>query len=82
MTNVRKFPAGLLEAHFDVREGKICGLHIYGDYFFELPTDAFCAWLEGCPYDRKAIAGRLHTVATGDYFSGISADELLTLFYL
>lgn len=82
VTNVRKFPAGLLEAHFDVREGKICGLQIYGDYFFEQPTEAFCTLLEGCPYDRKAIAGRLHTVATGDYFSGISTDELLTLFYL
>lgn len=79
-TNVRKFPAGLMEAHFDVEGGRIRGLHIYGDYFFRRPTEAFCAFLEGCPHERKAIAGRLQGVPTGEYFSGISPQELLTLF--
>ena len=81
VAHVRKFPAGLLEAHFDVRGGRISGLRIFGDYFFERPTNEFCALLEGCPYDRKTIAGRLFTVATGEYFSGISPDDLLTLFF-
>ena len=80
VSNVRKFPAGLLEAHFDVRDGRICGLRIFGDYFFERPTEDFCALLEGCPYEGKAIAGRLQEVATGEYFSGISPDDLLSLF--
>ncbi len=79
-SNVRKFPAGLLEAHFDVKRGRIRNLHVFGDYFFVRPTEEFCALLEGCPHGQKAIAGRLQTVATGDYFSGISPDELLTLF--
>ena len=78
--NVRKFPAGLLEAHFDVEGGCIRGLHIFGDYFFQRPTEEFCALLEGCPHERKAIAGRLQGVPTGEYFSGISPQELLTLF--
>ena len=78
--NVRKFPAGLLEAHFDVEGGCIRGLHIFGDYFFQRPTEEFCAVLEGCPHERKAIAGRLQRVPTGEYFSGISPQELLTLF--
>ena len=79
-SNVRRFPAGLLEAHFDVEDGRIHGLHIFGDYFFARPTEEFCALLEGCPYDRKTIAGRLQGVPTGEYFSGISPEELLTLF--
>ena len=79
---VRKFPAGLLEAHFDVRGGRISGLQVFGDYFFTRPTEEFCARLEGCAYDRKAIADRLWEVAAGDYFTGISSEELLTLFYL
>lgn len=78
-TNVRKFPAGLLEAHFDVEGGCIRHLHIFGDYFFQQPTEDFCAALEGCPHTRKAIAGRLQEVPTGEYFSGISPEELLTL---
>ena len=81
VAHVRKFPTGLLEAHFDVRGGRISGLHIFGDYFFERPTEEFCALLEGCPYDRKTIAGRLLSVATGEYFSGISPDDLLTLLF-
>lgn len=78
-SNVRKFPSGLLEAYFDVRGGCICDLHIYGDYFFQRPTSEFCALLEGCPHEANAIAGRLLSVATGEYFTGISADELLSL---
>ena len=78
-TNVRKFPAGLLEAHFDVEGGCISGLHIFGDYFFTRPTEEFCALLEGCLFDRKAIAGRLQGVPTGEYFSGISPDDILSL---
>ena len=78
--NVRKFPAGLIEAHFDVEGGCIHGLHVFGDYFFQRPTEAFCTVLEGCPHERKAIAGRLQGVPTGEYFSGVSPEELLTLF--
>ena len=81
-TNVRKFPAGLVEAHFELRDGRISGLQVFGDYFFTRPTEEFCARLEGCPYDRKAIADRLAREAVGEYFSGISPEELLTLFYL
>jgi lipoate-protein ligase A len=80
--NVRKFPAGLVEAHFDVRGGRICDLQVYGDYFFTRPTEEFCRLLEGCPYDRKTIAGRLEEEAAGEYFTGISSEELLSLFYL
>lgn len=81
-TNVRKFPAGLFEAHFELRDGRISGLQVFGDYFFTRPTEEFCARLEGCPYDRKAIADRLARETVGEYFSGISPEELLTLFYL
>ena len=80
VTIVRKFPAGLLEAHFDVAAGCIRSLHIFGDYFFTRPTEEFSTLLEGCSYDRKAIAGRLQGVPTGEYFSGVSPQELLTLF--
>ena len=80
-SKVRKFPAGLVEAHFDVRDGRIRHLQVFGDYFFERPTAEFCEALEGCPYDRKTIAGRLLTVATGEYFSGLSPDDLLSLLF-
>ena len=79
--NVRKFPAGLVEAHFDVRGGRICGLQVYGDYFFTKPTEEFCALLEGCPYDRKAIADCLQAAAVGEYFAGIETEDLICIFF-
>ena len=78
--NVRKFPSGLLEAHFDVVGGRIRNLHIFGDYFFARPTEEFCTLLEDCPHERKAIADRLREVAAGDYFSGLGPEELVELF--
>ena len=80
-TRVRKFPGGLIEAHFDVRQGRIRKLQIYGDYFFERPTAEFCALLEGCPYDRKAIADCLRTAAVGDYFAGIETEDFICIFF-
>lgn len=79
VTHVLKFPSGLLEAHFNLEEGCIRGLRIYGDYFFTRPTEDFCALLEGCPYDPKAIAGRLQGVPTGEYFSGLAPTDVLSL---
>ena len=80
-SNVRKFSAGLLEAHFDVVGGCIRDLRVFGDYFFTRPTEAFCALLEGCPYDRKAIADCLQTAAIGEYFSGLEAEDIISLFF-
>ena len=77
--NVRKFPSGLLEAHFDIESGRIHGLRIFGDYFFTRPTEEFCSLLEGCAYDPKTIAGRLQGVPTGEYFSGLSPEDLVSL---
>ena len=82
VTNVRKFPTGLLEAHFDVVGGRIRGLRIFGDYFFTRPTEDFCALLEGCPYDRKTIADCLDEEAIGEYFSGLCPEDILSLLFI
>ena len=79
--NVRKYPAGLLEAHFDIENGCIRGLCIFGDYFFTRPTEEFCSLLEGCAYDPKTIAGRLQGVPTGEYFSGLEAEDISSLLF-
>jgi lipoate-protein ligase A len=78
-SHVRKFPAGLLEAHFDVIGGCVRHLQVFGDYFFTRPTADFCALLEGCPYDYKTIADCLQEAAIGEYFSGLSPEDLLSL---
>ena len=81
VSNVKKFPAGLMEAHFNVRTGRICDLSIFGDYFFRRPTEDFCKQLEGYPYEHGALAARLGEVLVEEYFTGISADDLLSLLF-
>ena len=76
-----KFPAGLIEAYMEIRGGRIESLDIRGDYFFTAPTAEFCRAMEGCPHSEEKIAGRLRGLATGEYFCGISPEELLQLFF-
>jgi hypothetical protein len=65
----------------EIRGGKIESLDIRGDYFFTAPTAEFCRAMEGCPHSEEKIAGRLRELATGEYFCGISPEELLQLFF-
>ena len=76
-----KFPAGLIEAYMEISGGLIQSLDIRGDYFFTAPTAEFCRAMEGCPHSEEKIAGRLRELATGEYFCGISPEELLQLFF-
>ncbi len=78
---VRKFPAGLVEAHFEVEKGCIRKLQVFGDYFFNRPTAEFCALLEGCPYAHEEIADRMENIAVGEYFLGITPEEMVSLLY-
>lgn len=81
LSRVKKFPAGLVELYLKVEEGRIADLQIAGDYFFTLPTEEFCRAMVGCTHEEKEIAGRLSGLAVGEYFSGITAEELAQLFF-
>ena len=76
-----KFPGGLVEVYMDIKDGCIGSIDIHGDYFFNRPTAEFCEALKGCPHSEEKIAGRLRELATGEYFCGISPEELLQLFF-
>ena len=76
-----KFPAGLVELFFDVENGCIKNLKVFGDYFFRKPTEDFCARMEGCPHSEKEIAGRLSETALDDYFCGIPGEDLSRMFF-
>ena len=79
VSNVRKFPAGLCETYYDVSDGRIRNLHVYGDYFFTLPTEEFCSSVEGCAASEEALRTRLSTLPCDSYFKGVSPAQLLSL---
>ncbi len=81
LNKVKKFPAGLVELSFDVSSGKISALEIRGDFFFNRPVEEFCDLMLGVEHTPEKISGRLNEVAAGEYFCGISPEELALLFF-
>lgn len=79
-SRIKKFPAGLLELYIEVRNGAMAGVQISGDYFFSRPTGEFCEKMLGCGLSEKEIADRIDSLQVGEYFHGISSEELLSLF--
>lgn len=77
--NVRRFPSGTYEAYYNVDGGKIKDLHIYGDYFFVLPTEDFCREINGCIPSEAELIERISSTTYNSYFSGIKVEELVEL---
>ena len=67
--------------NFTVKKGVVTELEIFGDYFFTKPTEEFVSQLIGTPHSREALLEKLTTINTPDYFSNITAEELVSLFF-
>ena len=79
--NVKKFPGGLVEVTFTVKKGVIAELEIFGDYFFIKPTEEFVSQLIGTPHTREALLERLVAINTPEYFSNITAEQMVEMFF-
>ena len=79
--NVKKFPGGLVEVNFTVKKGVIAQLEIFGDYFFTKPTEEFVPQLIGTPHTREALLEKLTRINTPDYFSNITAEQMVEMFF-
>lgn len=80
-SNTRKFAGGTLTLYADINRGSIGNLALSGDWFFTRDTAGFCEAMRGCPYTKEKIAGRLSELPTGEYFNGITPEELCSLFF-
>jgi lipoate-protein ligase A len=75
----RRFPAGELDVRLDVREGRIAGARIFGDFMGREDVGILEARLVGLPYDRADIARALADVEPSAYFGDVSREDLLEL---
>ena len=80
-SNTAKLSCGVVEITFDVSGGAIERLAIGGDFFFTRPIEEFCRKMTGCPHTKEQIAGRIKEIAPGDYFAGVSCEELTDMFF-
>ncbi len=79
-SNQDKFPGGLVEVSFQVKNGHIKNARIFGDFFSEKDIEELENTLNGLQHETGAIRAALTPVNINDFISGITLDNFLTLF--
>ncbi|WP_428568479.1 MAG: lipoate--protein ligase [Solidesulfovibrio sp. DCME] len=72
---------GMVETHFDVRQGVLTSLRFCGDFFGTRDVAGLEAALVGCPHERQALLGRLDQVPLEDFMLGVTAAALVEGFF-
>lgn len=78
----RRFPSGSVEVRFEVKDNRIAGMVFYGDFFGLAPASELADKLNGLCPSFEEISKVLKNTDVSEYISGVSADDLLTLFRL
>ena len=76
-----RFSCGTITLTAQIEKGIIENVDIRGDYFFTRDTAGFCEAMKGCPATKEKIAARASELPYGEYFNGITVDELCSLFF-
>lgn len=77
MEKQRRFPGGKLELRFNVADGLIRDLTIFGDFFGRRDAAELAEQLNGTQFRESAVAEVLARVDFEEYFALISREEFL-----
>ena len=75
----QRFAGGEVDVRIDVQDGRIAGLRIFGDFMGRHDVDTLENKLTGVLYERGAMLDALDDFDLGDFFSGISRDEVASV---
>ncbi|HEV2291938.1 MAG TPA: lipoate--protein ligase [Gemmatimonadales bacterium] len=73
----QRFTGGEIDVRLDIQDGHIAGVRFFGDYMGRVDVGELEARLRGLPYTRESVSAALDVRDVGDYFGGISRDEVL-----
>lgn len=76
----KHFQMGTIDIRYVVSAGKIKQVEIYGDYFGKKDSDDIKQKLLGIDFSDSTIKQVLQGFNLDDYFSGIPADDVISLF--
>lgn len=76
-----KFPFGFVDVRFNVRQGKMQDVRIYGDFFGLGNISDVEAKLEGVKYERQAVIEALKDVDVVHYFGKTTVEEIVELIF-
>lgn len=77
----KRFPAGTVEFHLEVKNGYIQTVTIYGDFFAALEISEIQTLLVGIKYRPEVVQAKLNEVTISDYFGKISVKDLVDLLF-
>jgi lipoate-protein ligase A len=78
--NSARFPFGLVDLRLKVEHGVIERADIFGDFFGIRDISELAELLVQLRHDRAEIAAAMREVPVGEYISGMTADDFITLF--
>jgi len=75
----QRFPAGEIDVRLDVRDGRIAGARIFGDFMGRRDVAELEALLVGVRHDRAAVEAALAGATLADYVGDVPPDDVLAL---
>jgi len=75
----QRFPSGEIDVRLDVKENRIEGIRIFGDFNGRSDVAELEARLVGLPFEKGAVAEALRGVELNDYFGEVPREEVLAL---
>jgi lipoate-protein ligase A len=75
----QRFPAGEIDLRFDVHQGLISGLRIFGDFMGRRDVAELESRLRGVAFDRDAMLAAIGDADLSMYFGAVERDEVLGL---
>lgn len=81
MIKKKKYPAGNIELHLDIKEGNIKAVHWYGDYFTLQSVDELTTLLVDKPYEKTILSDALKSIDVSQFIFRFTTEELLDLLF-
>ena len=76
-----RYEGGKVEFHFNVSEGKISDVKIFGDFLGSRDITELQDKLKGTQYEEEAFRKKLENEPLDEYFFNISVDDILHLVF-
>lgn len=80
--HTKKFPVGIIDLRMDIKDGRIAGIKIYGDFFGVGDVADIEDKLRGLRYEENEVEAALSDTDLKHYFGNIELSDFIGLVFL
>ena len=81
MESTALLTGGMVTVNFDVYEGIIISVKIFGDFFGSCDISGLEQKITGTPHERQALSAALERFELHKFIANVTADEFAELFF-